>query len=237
MKFLGSGAPGSHEAVRREVLLTSGHVLIADSDTDVREGIASLLANAGYETQVAESGDEALASARATRPDIVVLDIHLPGISGYEVCRRLRDEFGDEPAIVFLSDTRTEPSDRVAGLLIGADDYLAKPFSPGELLARLHRLVARLRPPERDRFGLTGREREVLTLLAVGLGRREIAKRLYISPKTVAKHIENILHKLRVHSQAQAVAKAMREKLVDPEDEVRAHAVGRRRTTALRASR
>jgi len=199
-------------------LIHGGHILIADSDPAVREGVSLLLESAGYETREADTGHAALAGARALRPDVVILDVHLRGLSGYEVCRQLRDDFGERLAIVFLSDDRTDPSDRVAGLLIGADDYLAKPFHPDELLARVHRLVvSRLQRAQPDSFELTRREHEVLALLVRGLERREIAQQLFISPKTVAKHIEKILQKLRVHSQAQAVSAALRYRLVDIE--------------------
>lgn len=74
---------------------------------------------------------------------LVVLDVNIPGISGYEICRRLRDEFGPALPILFLSGERTESFDKVAGLLVGGDDYLVKPFSPDELVARVQKLAGR----------------------------------------------------------------------------------------------
>jgi DNA-binding NarL/FixJ family response regulator len=110
-----------------------------------------------------------------------------------------------------VSARRTEESDRVAGLLLGADDYLPKPIRLDHLLARVRRLLAHS-PPVTPSVAdsLTAREREVLSLLAEGLDPREIAGRLFITRKTVAKHIERILGKLGVHSRSQAIALALR---------------------------
>jgi two-component system nitrate/nitrite response regulator NarL len=117
--------------------------------------------------------------------------------------------------IVFVSGTRTESGDRVAGLLVGGDDYLVKPFDPNELLARVRRLLPpRLAGGETTRK-LTRRELDVLSLLVEGLSQSEIAEKLFISPKTVGKHIEHILAKLGVHSRAQAVALAVRDELIE----------------------
>jgi DNA-binding NarL/FixJ family response regulator len=157
--------------------------------------------------------------ARRHPPRLVLLDIRLPGISGYEVCRELRDEFGNGLAIVFLSGERTEGFDLAAGLLVGADDYVVKPFSPDELLARVRlRLPPSSPAPEDDSVApsdLTRREQQVLTLLSEGLSQKEIASELVISPKTVAAHVQHILGKLSVHSRAQAVAQAYRRGLLN----------------------
>jgi DNA-binding NarL/FixJ family response regulator len=161
------------------------------------------------------SGEEALKAVRESRPSIVLLEIPLGGMSGYEVCRALREEASEMP-IVFVSGSRTESYDRVAGLLVGADDYIVKPYAPDELLTRVRHLVRRsqpLTPAVNSR--LTKREREVLRLLAQGLRQEDIAGRLYISRKTVATHVANILRKLGVRSQTQAVAVAYREEFGD----------------------
>jgi DNA-binding NarL/FixJ family response regulator len=139
-------------------------------------------------------------------------------MSGYDVCRILRAQYGDELPIVFVSGERTEPFDRVAGLRLGADDYIVKPFDPHELLARVDRLVARSRAETVDGdgrpFNLTRRELEVLELLIDGLRPKEIARELSISSKTGATHIQNILVKLGVHSQGQAIATALESGLI-----------------------
>jgi two-component system nitrate/nitrite response regulator NarL len=168
--------------------------------------------------------------AKRERPALVVLEVLLPGVSGFEVCRELKDAFGEALPIVFVSGTRTDSGDRVAGLLVGGDDYLVKPFDPNELLARVRRLLpARLAGGETTRK-LTPRELEVLSLLVEGLNQPEIAETLFVSPKTVGKHIEHILAKLGVHNRAQAVALAVRNELIEthrPEPDVTASSLVR----------
>jgi DNA-binding NarL/FixJ family response regulator len=132
----------------------------------------------------------------------------------YEVCRELRDEFGEGLPIIFMSGERVEVIDRAAGLLIGGDDYLVKPLVPDELLSRVRRLLSRTTQTI-VASGLTGRELEVLRFLAAGLSQKGIAEELVISPKTVGTHIERIFRKLGVHSQSQAVALAYREGWVE----------------------
>jgi DNA-binding NarL/FixJ family response regulator len=187
-------------------------VLIADPDETARRLAGESLRRAGYTTLEVENGDEALALARRERPRVVVLEVCLTGVCGYEVCRELKDEFGDRVAIVFVSATRQEPYDRVAGLLLGADDYLGKPVDGNELVARVRRLVQRRSaPPDvAVNSSLTPREGEVYALLVQGLDQAEIADLLVISPNTVGTHIEHILGKLGVRSRAQAVALAYR---------------------------
>jgi DNA-binding NarL/FixJ family response regulator len=185
-----------------------------DSDAQSRQRIVATLERVGCVTREAASGFEALESAKAQPPLLVLLEINMPAPSGYEVCRELRDQFGDDLPIIFLSADRNEPFDRVAGLLIGADDYIAKPFDSDELLARVRKLTERARRKEAGRTTLTKRELEVLGLLAEGRTRAEIVELLVISPKTVSTHIERILMKLGVHSGVQAVAVAYRRGLV-----------------------
>jgi DNA-binding NarL/FixJ family response regulator len=189
-------------------------VLVVEDDAVARGWICALLEGEGYATRAVESGEEALEALSGAPPQLVVLDVCLPGISGYEVCRSLRQHYGKQLAIVFVSGTRCESYDRVAGLLVGGDDYIVKPFAPDEFLARVRRLVRR--PVLRHEAGrrLTARELEVLQLLSEGLGHRQVASQLSISPKTVSTHIEHILVKLRVSSRAQAVAAAYREGIV-----------------------
>jgi DNA-binding NarL/FixJ family response regulator len=195
-------------------------VLIVDDDPSIRELVSLVAEDLGCSPAEAETGEAALTAAAESQPSLVVLDVHLPRISGYEVCRQLRERFGPRMPIIFLSGARTEAHDRVAGLLLGADDYVVKPFSPDELGARMRGLLARngLQPVAEGGGGefvrLTQREREVLQLLAQGMTQKLIANELYISTKTVATHIQRILTKLGVHSRAEAVAQAFRLGLV-----------------------
>src|SRR5438067_1220702 len=189
--------------------------MIVDDDPAVRELLAAVLQRAGYSTLEATSGDEALDAARQGEPDLVVLDVNLPGRNGYVVCSELRLMLGNQLPIIFISGERTESFDRVAGILIGADDYMTKPFDPDELLARISRMLERLqewrRPaPDGNGYGLTPRESEVLGLLVDGLSQREIAERLFLSSKTVGTHIQRVITKMGVRNRTQAVALAVR---------------------------
>jgi len=194
---------------------SSAAALVVDVDEEARAAIASALARAGYATLEALSGEEAVEIARRTPPMLVALEVFLPGICGYQVLRELRAEFGAGLPIVFVSGVRTEACDRVAGMLLGADDYFVKPIASDEFLLRVQRLLARSRPVAAAIVSrLTSREQEVLRLLAEGLDAAEIAERLFISRKTVRTHIENIFRKLQVHNRAQAVGLAYRQDLL-----------------------
>jgi DNA-binding NarL/FixJ family response regulator len=199
-----------------------GTVLVVDSDDAWCADTRRLLERAGIEATVAATAIEALSRIRTERPAAVLLDTTLPDVDGLELCHRLREEFGDDLSIVIVSLERNDPHDRIAALLLGADDYLAKSCDPGELVARVRRHASRRsngkngsdRNGDDGTLGLTRREGAVLRLLAAGLTQRDIAQELYISPKTVASHIQRILAKLGVHSRAQAVALAHKHGLV-----------------------
>jgi two-component system nitrate/nitrite response regulator NarL len=193
-----------------------GFILVVDRDPAAGHEIADLLGGVGLETRTATSGEDALAVATGRRPQAVLLEVRLPGVCGYEVLRELRHRYGEKLPIMFVSGERVEPCDRVAGLLLGADDYVVKPFAPDELIARVQRLLVRSASddPGALQSKLTRREQEVLQLLALGRTQAEIASELVISSSTVASHIEHILEKLGVHSRAQAVALALRGGLV-----------------------
>ena len=195
-------------------------VLIVDDDPHYRAFVTDALQRAGFSTCEASTGKEALASAGRERPSCVLLDVLLPGVSGYEVCRELRDEYGEGLPIIFVTGERVESADRVAGLLVGADDYVVKPVDPDELIARTRRFVARSTARSSSvyrssLFELTPREHEVLRLLADGLDQKAIARQLFITAKTASTHIQRILTKLGVHSRAEAVSLAYRERLIE----------------------
>ncbi len=120
-----------------------GSVLVVDDEPTIGEVVSRYLERAGYDTRVAVDGPAALAAAADRRPDLVVLDLMLPGLDGLEVMRRLREQGRDRTAIILLT-AKGEESDRVVGLRLGADDYVVKPFSPAELVARVDAVLRRL---------------------------------------------------------------------------------------------
>jgi len=120
-----------------------GSVLVVDDEPTIAEVVCRYLERAGYATRVAGDGREALLLADDEQPDLVVLDIMLPGIDGLEVMRRLRDGQRRRSPIILLT-AKGEPTDRVIGLRLGADDYVAKPFSPAELVARVDAVLRRI---------------------------------------------------------------------------------------------
>jgi two-component system, OmpR family, response regulator ResD len=120
-----------------------GSVLVVDDEPTIGEVVSRYLSVAGYDTRVATSGPDALAAVAGDRPDLVVLDLMLPGIDGLEVMRRLRERESEHVAVILLT-AKGEESDRVVGLRLGADDYVVKPFSPAELVARVDAILRRL---------------------------------------------------------------------------------------------
>ena len=119
-----------------------GTVLVVDDEPTVVEVVGRYMQRAGYQTHQACDGPEALLAAERHRPDLVVLDLMLPGIDGIEVMRRLHQRPGERIAVILLT-ARGEESDRVIGLRHGADDYVVKPFSPAELVARVDAVLRR----------------------------------------------------------------------------------------------
>ncbi|MET0557941.1 MAG: response regulator transcription factor [Solirubrobacterales bacterium] len=121
-------------------------VLVVDDEATILEIVGRYIERAGFETFRAADGPEALRLAEEHRPDLVVLDLMLPGIDGIEVMRQLRERPG-KPIAVILLTARGEQSDRLVGLRRGADDYVVKPFSPAELVARVEAVLRRVSPP------------------------------------------------------------------------------------------
>jgi DNA-binding response OmpR family regulator len=120
--------------------------LVVDDEPSLVRAVAEYLRHEGYIVDTAGDGDGALAAARTARPDVVILDLMLPGIDGVEVCRQLRT-FSD--AYVIMLTARTDEVDKLIGLSVGADDYLTKPFSPRELVARVKAMLRRPAQPAR----------------------------------------------------------------------------------------
>ncbi len=120
-------------------------MLVVDDEPTIAEVVSRYLERAGYRTRRAGDGHEALRLVGERRPDLVVLDLMLPGLDGLEVLSRLREASGPQSAVILLT-AKGEPTDRVVGLRRGADDYLAKPFSPAELVARVDAVLRRTQP-------------------------------------------------------------------------------------------
>jgi two-component system response regulator ResD len=122
---------------------TRGTVLVVDDEPTITEVVARYLERAGYRTRVAADGQRAIEMATSQRPDLVLLDLMLPGLDGLEVMRRLRELDRDRIAVILLT-AKGDESDRVIGLRLGADDYVVKPFSPAELVARVDAVLRRI---------------------------------------------------------------------------------------------
>jgi two-component system alkaline phosphatase synthesis response regulator PhoP len=133
------------------------HILIAEDDRDIADLVAHYVRKAGWDSHIVAAGDEALAYAREQPVHLIVLDVMLPGLSGLEVCRALRHDKATAAIPIIMLTARAEEPDRIVGLEIGADDYIAKPFSPNELVARIRAVLRRsqAQAPEEStiRFG------------------------------------------------------------------------------------
>ena len=131
-------------------------ILVAEDDRDIASLIAHYIQKAGWQSHLATSGDDALVYARKHTVDVAILDVMLPGISGLEVCRLLRADRLTARLPIIMVTARAEETDRIMGLEIGADDYISKPFSPNELVARIRALMRRTKrsEPEETRLSL-----------------------------------------------------------------------------------
>jgi DNA-binding response OmpR family regulator len=121
--------------------MSQRRVLVVDDDPTIADSVAVRLRAEGYDVQTAADGPTAVAAVGSGRPDLVVLDLMLPGFDGLEVCRRIQ---ADQPVAVLMLTARAEETDLLVGLGVGADDYLTKPFSMRELVARVHALLRRI---------------------------------------------------------------------------------------------
>ena len=153
------GSESTARSILYHQLVIHRRVLIVDDEHDLRSMLSSYLKADGFEVVQAENGKQGLELALSQKPDIVVLDVGLPGMDGFEVLRRLRSS---STVPVIMLTARTEEVDRVVGLTVGADDYMTKPFSPRELVARIAAILRRIAqgaegsPGERLEFeGLT----------------------------------------------------------------------------------
>ncbi len=150
-------------------------ILVVEDDVTLQETLAYNLKRQGYVVETVEDGPSALQQARASRPDLILLDIMLPGMDGFEVCRMLRQEMSTP---VLMLTARDDEIDRVVGLEVGADDYLVKPFSMRELLARIKALLRRVRLIREEIASearpADGSQNLVFGNLTIDISRREI---------------------------------------------------------------
>jgi two-component system, OmpR family, alkaline phosphatase synthesis response regulator PhoP len=159
--------PGT-DSQERPLFMANERILVVDDEEDVLELIRYNLARGGYRVETASSGEEALTKTRKDLPDLVILDLMLPGIDGLEVCRHLkRDAKTDRIPIIMLT-AKGEEVDIVAGLEVGADDYVTKPFSPKVLGARVRRILHRAASRDMGRPAMKIRD------LTIDPGRREV---------------------------------------------------------------
>jgi DNA-binding NarL/FixJ family response regulator len=202
-------------------------ILVVDDDATLRMALTRYLEKRGYLVQDMESAIAALVSFEEDPPDLVVSDVMMPEMDGFEFCRRLRaSRMGQLVPFIFLS-SRGEVEDRIQGHSIGADDYLIKPFEPKELLAkieaqlersrRIHAEIVRLMQktvvateanatsPSPHPLPLTPAEEKVFWEVIQGYTNKQIGDRLFVSPRTVQTHLSNILSKLQLENRSQLV--------------------------------
>lgn len=205
-------------------------ILFVDDDATLKAAMTQYLQKRGYSVQSAKSGVEGLSLFEHDPPDLVVSDVMMPEMDGFEFCRRLRaTRSGQLTPFIFLS-SRKEVDDRVQGHQIGADDYLVKPFEPKELVAkiesqlersrRIHSEIVRLMqqagptepttvatapPPGPNPLPLTPAEEKVFWEVIQGCTNKQIGDRLFVSPRTVQTHLSNILSKLELDNRSQLI--------------------------------
>lgn len=150
--------------------MSRGTILVVDDEADIRELVRYNLRREGFAVEAVATGEEALDSARRHEPEAIVLDLMLPGIDGREVCRRLKSDEQTQEIPVIMLTARSEEADMVAGLELGADDYITKPFSPAVLSARLQAVLRRRvprEPGEQERLSAHG--------VVMDIGRHEVS--------------------------------------------------------------
>jgi len=193
-------------------------VLIVEDEADIRELIGMYILAHDFEVRFAEDGERGIVAARRERPDLIILDVNLPGMDGVEACKRLRKE--TMSPILFLT-CRDEPEDMVEGLAAGGDDYITKPFDPDVLIARVRAQLRRFRQYDRQpeamvapsaasgsEFELTQQEINILRLIETGYTNREISDRLNLTVGTIKWYNNQIFGKLEVANRTQAIARA-----------------------------
>jgi DNA-binding response OmpR family regulator len=122
---------------------TPTRILVAEDDADIGALLAHYLRKAGFETALVASGREVMSELRREAPDLVILDLMMPGLSGLELCRAIRADASTAAIPIIMLTAKAEEADRIVGLEVGADDYVTKPFSPNEVIARVRALLRR----------------------------------------------------------------------------------------------
>ena len=189
----------------------SKRLLIVDDEPNLLRALEALLGAQGFEVTTARSGAEALVKLAQGLPDLIISDIRMPGMSGYELARQLRDSSRTALVPIVFLTAKGEAGDRIEGFRAGVDAYFTKPFMPDELLAvvnnilnrveRTHAQIAKMighaeqDDPEFNDEGLTEAENRIATSVARGLSNKEIAAEMQISVRTVENHISHILDK------------------------------------------
>ncbi|RKX23006.1 MAG: DNA-binding response regulator [Candidatus Zixiibacteriota bacterium] len=128
--------------------MNNKHIIIIEDEADIQELIKYTLSKEGYKVTGFTSGEEGLKSVKQLKPDLILLDLMLPGMDGLEICRQLKKESTTDHIPIIMLTAKTEESDIVSGLEMGADDYITKPFSPKVLIARIRSLFRRLKSKE-----------------------------------------------------------------------------------------
>lgn len=217
-------------------------ILVADDDTGTRLSISDYLEISGYLVIAAENGQEALRMVEEFQPHLIVTDITMPQMDGYELVRRVRQKPAFRLLPVIFLTARTNTEERIRGYQLGCDAYLPKPFDLEELGAVVRNLLERsqmiqtewrlrMQAPEAVSddidttqthsshsitlvFDLTPREQDVLSLLTAGLSNAQIGDRLHLSPRTVEKYVSSLLRKTDTSNRAELVRVAMENHLV-----------------------
>jgi DNA-binding NarL/FixJ family response regulator len=214
-------------------------ILIVDDDTALRSALTRYLEKQGYLIHDAMSGVEGLTLFEQESPDLIVSDVIMPEMDGFEFCRRLRSlRTGRLVPFIFLS-SKTEVEARVQGYSIGADDYLVKPFEPRELLAKIEAQLERSRRIHSEiirllqqggmsdlstasptPLPLTPAEEKVFWQVIQGYTNKQIGDHLFVSPRTVQTHLSNILSKLQLENRSQLVRYAFEKGYRPPNEEI-----------------
>jgi DNA-binding NarL/FixJ family response regulator len=197
----------------------SDKVLCIEDDGETAAMIAEELADRGFEVEIARSGEEGLLTIIRQTPDLVLCDIRMPSMSGYEVLERLKEfapRIGRIP-FIFLTGL-IEREDELKGRRLGADDYVTKPIDFDRLFFIIKsRLAGATKPrPVPEAQNLNHREIEVLTEVARGKKSREIARQLHLSRRAIDFHVGNARNKLRAETRSEAVIKAVAVGLIKP---------------------